>query len=180
MNTANQLTDEWRRSEPDIVVYLPKGVEQPDTDNEHFLVFPAPESGDLLALWTQSSCEGRGDNHLALARSADGESWSEPRGLVGATVDGQTLQASWGFPVISKQGRIYVFYTRETPTVDNNRCGSESPCDCWIQTACQSARRAQPRLAPTQASQSTGDSAYSGIRTALFAGEIPERRAAGR
>jgi len=116
--------EEWRRSNPDIVVYLPKEDGRADTDNEHFLVFVAPESGDLLALWTQSSCEGRGDNHLALARSQDGVSWSEPATIAGAVAGTDSLQASWGFPVVSKQGRVYVFYTRETPVVDNNRQGS--------------------------------------------------------
>ena len=116
--------EEWQRSNPDVVVYLPREDCRADTDNEHFLVSAAPKSGDLLALWTQSSCEGRGDNHLALARSRDGESWSDPVTIAGATPDGDSLQASWGFPVHSRQGRVYVFYTRETPVVDNNRQGS--------------------------------------------------------
>jgi len=47
---------EWRRSNPDIVVYLPKEGNFNDGDNEHFLVFESP-GGDLLAIWTQSSSE---------------------------------------------------------------------------------------------------------------------------
>ena len=116
--------EEWQRSYPDIVVYLPKEDGRADTDNEHFLVFEAPESGDLMALWTQSSCEGRGDNHLALARSRDGVSWSEPVTIAGTVPNGDPMQASWGFPVVSGKGRIYVFFTRETPVVDNSRQGS--------------------------------------------------------
>ena len=123
MSSAGEvdLSNEWRRSNPDIAVYLPRGDH--DTDNEHFLVFEAPHSGELLATWTQSSCEGRGDNHLVLARSADGEHWSDPIFLVGAKAEGEP-QASWGFPVVSITGRIYFFFTRETPVVDNNRQGS--------------------------------------------------------
>ncbi|MBO9611003.1 MAG: hypothetical protein J7639_33955, partial [Paenibacillaceae bacterium] len=44
---------EWRRSDPDIAVFIPREDEYTG-DNEHFLVFETP-GGDLLALWTQSS-----------------------------------------------------------------------------------------------------------------------------
>jgi len=122
--------EEWRRSRPDIVVYLPQGdavtdPELSDTDNEHFLVFESP-GGDLLAMWTQSSCEGRGDNHIVLARSTDGVCWSRPMWIAGTHYDTDELQASWGFPVISRKGRLYCFYTKELPVVDNHRqgCGS--------------------------------------------------------
>lgn len=115
---------EWRRSHPDIVVYLPKGGALNDTDNEHFLVFEAPQSDDLLAVWTQSSCEGRGDNHLVVARSADGEHWSPPQFLAGTRADGRGRQASWGFPVVARSGRIYCFFTKEIEIYDNDRQGS--------------------------------------------------------
>jgi len=113
---------EWQRSNPDIVVYLPPE----DTytgDNEHFLVFPSPQDDELLAVWTQSSCEGRGDNHLVFARSSDGKKWSEPQYVVGTERGKQNLQASWGFPVVARDGRIYLFYTKEGPVSDNSRQG---------------------------------------------------------
>ena len=115
--------NEWRRTNPDIVVYLPRAGQRNDTDNEHFLVFESP-AGELLAMWTQSSCEGRGDNHLVLARSADGVHWSDPAWIVGTHPGTDELQASWGFPVVARAGRIYCFYTKELPVVDNNRQGS--------------------------------------------------------
>jgi hypothetical protein len=58
---------EWKRTNPDIVVYRPKGSGIYDGDNEHFLVFEAPKSDELMAVWNQSSCEGRGDNHLVIS-----------------------------------------------------------------------------------------------------------------
>ena len=57
---ADPATD-WKRSKPDVVVYLPKGGSQHDGDNEMFIVFKAPKSDELLGMWTQSSVEGRGD-----------------------------------------------------------------------------------------------------------------------
>jgi hypothetical protein len=119
--TAQDQDTEWQRSEPDIVVFRPKGGDRHDTDNEHFLVFESPSGNGLLALWTQSSCEGRGDNHLVLARSTDGEEWSEPEMIVGTTAGGSEKQASWGFPVVSDTGRIYCFYTKEVDRFDNYR-----------------------------------------------------------
>ena len=69
-----EISKEWLRTNPDVVVYLPKGKE--DGDNEHFLVFEAPHSDELLALWTQSSVEGKGDNRAVIARSMDGKHWT--------------------------------------------------------------------------------------------------------
>jgi len=120
--TAGDPASEWQRSDPDIVVYLPRGETFHDTDNEHFLVFLSP-GGRLLAMWTQSSCEGRGDNRIMLARSKDGEKWCAPQRIAGTRPGSDEPQASWGFPVVSRSGRVYCFYTRETPDVDNNRQG---------------------------------------------------------
>lgn len=115
---------EWKRSNPDIVLYKPAGNESYDNDNEHFLVIKAPMSDELIATWTQSSCEGRGDNHLVIARSSDGVKWSEPKYIIGVKPGTSEKQASWGFPVVSIKGRIYFFYTKEIDIFDNNRQGS--------------------------------------------------------
>lgn len=104
---------EWRRSNPDFKVYIPKGNGLNDGDNEHFLVFESP-NGDLLALWTQSSVEGAGDNHLMLARSTNLVDWSEPKCIAGPYQGSKDAQASWGFPIVSRKGRIYVFYCQDS------------------------------------------------------------------
>ena len=115
---------EWQRTKPDIVVYIPKGAEAHDEDNEHFLVFPAPGGKELLAVWNQSSCEGRGDNRVVLARSGDGVKWSEPMFVRGARPGSKGRQASWPFPVVARStGRIYLFYTKETDLTDGNPQG---------------------------------------------------------
>ncbi len=115
--TAIQIGDiktDWRRSKPDYAVYIPKeGDIHNDGDNEHFLVVQSPKSGDLLAFWTQGLVEPSKDNHFMLSRSKDsGESWSEPIRLAGTTMGGSEPQASWGFPVVSKSGKIYALYTK--------------------------------------------------------------------
>ncbi|WP_262686852.1 sialidase family protein [Paenibacillus baimaensis] len=103
--------DEWKRSNPDITVFVPK-EDAYTGDNEHFLVFESPK-GEWLALWTQSSVEGHGDNHLVLSRSKDQLEWSEPVYVAGARRGERGGQASWGFPVVSEQGRMYIFYTKD-------------------------------------------------------------------
>ncbi len=113
-------TNEWLRTRPDLVVYLPrKPVPTPhgwvgggrDGDNEHFLVDFTPK-GDLLAIWTQGTSESAPDNRVVFARSTDeGKSWSAPSEIDGAT-KGPSLTASWGFPVTSRSGRIYCFYNK--------------------------------------------------------------------
>ena len=44
---------EWKRSNPDIKVFVPTGSAIYNGDNEHFLVFKAPKTDELLAMWTQ-------------------------------------------------------------------------------------------------------------------------------
>ena len=106
------IEDEYKRTQPDSIVYIPKeGDDYNDGDNEHFLVFNAPKSNELLAMWTQGSMEPSGDNHIMLARSADGVNWSQPLWITGTHKGTNETQASWGFPVVAKDtGRIYCFY----------------------------------------------------------------------
>jgi len=118
--------EEYLRSNPDIVVFRPTG-NAPDTDNEHFLVFESPKSG-LLACWTQSSCENFGNNHIVLARSADGMQWSRPVTVAGNDSESKDQkQASWQFPVVTRSGRIYMFYLQEGDKVDLDR-----PTSGWM------------------------------------------------
>ncbi len=122
------INKEWLRTNPDAIVYLPKG--ENDGDNEHFLVFEAPLSDEFLAIWTQSSVEGRGDNRAVFARSKNGKKWSEPIVIVGKGPGrSDKRQASWAFPIVSKKGRIYCFYTKETEKSDlRNHSGVMGCC----------------------------------------------------
>lgn len=118
------ITQEINRTNPDVIVFNPKGVKEYSGDNEHMLVVEAPLSDELLAFWTQSSCEGTGDNHTVLARSFDGMTWGVPKYLIGAKKGERNNQASWAFPIISKKGYIYLFYTKQLAKFDNSHCGS--------------------------------------------------------
>ncbi|MEZ5278292.1 MAG: sialidase family protein [Opitutaceae bacterium] len=106
------LETEIKRTSPDRVVYAPGSADRSsgDTGNEHFLVFHGP-SGGLMAVWTQSTYEGSGDQRIVFATGADeGRAWTRPRILAGPG-EGQGT-ASWGFPLLSRSGRIFVIYNR--------------------------------------------------------------------
>ena len=111
---AERAKAELRATRPDFVVFVPevKGGEVSDTGNEHFLAFDGPD-GSLMAVWTQSSAEAQPDQHIAFARSADeGLTWSRPRIIAGPKKAGDGHMASWGYPLVSRSGRIYVLYSQ--------------------------------------------------------------------
>jgi hypothetical protein len=108
------LKQEAQRSKPDYIVYIPQSLDGTthDTGNEHFLMFDGPD-GSLMAVWTQSTYEGAGDHRIMFTRSEDeGLTWSTPRWLVGPRWIGDGYMASWGYPLISKSGRIYVVWNQ--------------------------------------------------------------------
>ena len=99
---------------PDYVVFVPEvrdgGVS--DTGNEHFLAFDGPD-GSLMAVWTQSSGEAQPDQHITFSRSTDeGVTWSKAQVIAGPRRPGDGHIASWGFPMVSSRGRIYVLYSQ--------------------------------------------------------------------
>lgn len=118
------LDKEMSRSAPDYVVYVPKSLDGStyDTGNEHFLVFDGPD-GSLMAVWTQSSYEGGGDHRIMFSRSEDeGITWSGPLKIFGPDEPGEdSKMSSWGFPLLSKSGRIYVIWNQERGPVDLHR-----------------------------------------------------------
>lgn len=121
-----RIPKQLRITKPDFVVFVPEvtdtGVN--DTGNEHFLVFDGPD-GSLMAVWTQSSVENYSaampaDQHIAFARSTDeGVTWSKPRIIAGPKKAGDGCMASWGYPLVSKKGRIYVLYSQHIGKFDS-------------------------------------------------------------
>jgi len=105
---------ELARTKPDYVVYKPASADGSthDTGNEHFLVFDGPD-GSLMAVWTQSTVEGCDDQRIVFVRSDDeGITWTAPKTIAGGSIPGHGKMASWGFPMVSKSGRIYVLYNK--------------------------------------------------------------------
>ena len=116
-NNTDCYTDDWKRTEPDHVVYLPKTENGSDGYADHFVVAVTP-GGALLAMWTQSAAEGTRDSRVVFSRSLDGgESWTGPRLLAG-TENGRGVPAMFGFPVMSPGGRIYCLYNKHKSIVD--------------------------------------------------------------
>ena len=110
-----------RVTKPDYVVFVPEvnDGEVSDTGNEHFLVFDGPD-GSLMAVWTQSSAESQPDQHIAFSRSTDeGVTWSRPRIIAGPKRAGDGHMASWGYPLVSRSGRIYVLYSQHIGKFDS-------------------------------------------------------------
>lgn len=108
------MTLELQRTHPDYRVYQPRSLDghTHEGGNEHFLVFDGPD-GSLMAVWTQSSFEGEADQRIVFARSRDeGQTWTAPRVIAGPPPGTIGNMASWGFPLVSKRGRIYVLYSR--------------------------------------------------------------------
>ena len=121
------LKEQMAITSPDRVMFVPKQLEW-ESDNVHLYVVEHEKYGGLLAFWTQSTFEGTGNNHLVFAGSRDGgKTWSAPKFILGSHAmtreDAKNeAQASWGFPVVTRSGRIYLFYYRELlGVVDNHR-----------------------------------------------------------
>lgn len=113
MSTKNADV-EIRRTKPDFIVYKPHSMDgsTADTGNEHFLVFDGPD-GSLMAVWTQSTFEGKPDQRIVFSRSDDkGHKWTSPQVIAGCKPHLKDNMASWGFPMVSKKGRIYVLYSK--------------------------------------------------------------------
>lgn len=118
------LEEQMALTSPDYVMFVPRQTEG-ESDNVHLYVVEHEGYGGLLAFWTQSTVEGTGNNHLVMAGSRDGgKSWTSPRFLLGSRTLQRSpeAQASWGFPIVTRSGRIYLFYYRDIPgEVDNSR-----------------------------------------------------------
>ena len=125
IHSDKHLAEQIRLTNPDYVMFVPKQLEW-ESDNVHLYVVEHEKYGGLLAFWTQSTFEGTGNNHLVFAGSKDGgKTWTEPKYIIGSHAMTREdalkeAQASWGFPIVTKSGRIYLFYYREILGVKDN------------------------------------------------------------
>ena len=107
------FSDDWRRTDPDLVFYLPKEPQRCSEAVDHVLVEVTP-GGDLLAMWQNGTQADLSDHSVLYTRSSDGgRSWDDPEQIdPPGPKPGQV--ACFGFPVISASGRIYCFYNKGT------------------------------------------------------------------
>jgi hypothetical protein len=116
-----RLWKESRRTHPDFVVYIPRHYDgsMNDSHNEHLLVWQAKPQV-FMAVWTQSHGMRKQPplNRIMFARSNDGgKTWSPPQRIAGPnSVHDSTPMASWGFPMVSRKGRIYVVFNQNDGT----------------------------------------------------------------
>jgi len=109
---------EWRRTCPDLKVYIPSAELGDDAENQHFLVLPT-KRGAWLAVWTMATRENHMDQRVVVSRSIDkGATWTRPV-VIDGQADNNGQRASWGFPfVVPEMGRIYVFYNKNIGVTD--------------------------------------------------------------
>ena len=105
--------NELQRTNPDYVVYVPKGEQSGahDGTNHILTVLPGLNPGGLVAFWLQDSAEQAPDSHYVCSRSTDnGKNWSEPILIDGDKFDPKTGKdrCSFGTAFRNAKGRIYV------------------------------------------------------------------------
>ena len=115
---ADAYTKEWQHTSPDLVVFIPEADKGPETDNQHFIVFPL-KNGDFFAVWTTGYREGHANQHILFNKSKDrGVTWTKPVTLGASELierDGKQLYkegaGAWAFPIyVPDKNRIYIFY----------------------------------------------------------------------
>ncbi len=120
--------DELRRTNPDYVVYVPKGEASGvhDGTNHILTVIPGLTAGRLIAFWLQDSSEQAPDSHYVCATSIDnGMTWSEPIQLAGDGYDPETgkNRCCFGTAFRNAKGRIYVMLSLSSGHCDPHENG---------------------------------------------------------
>ena len=131
------LENEWERTEPDLLAFIPESFSGPGACNQHFLVVKTPP-GTFLGFWTQSTFENAADQRVVCSRSLDrGKTWSPPQTIDGPGPDDPpgTGLASWGFPIVApgllEDGghRVYYLYNKNVG-IDDAREDTTGPVRC--------------------------------------------------
>lgn len=123
LHDPKHLQEQLQFTKPDYVLFVPSQWDY-ESDNVHLYTVYHPALDGLIAFWTQSSVENKGNNHIVMAQSTDGgKTWTSPRFLLGSTQaqGGDEFQASWAVPMVSRSGKIYLFYYQEVGYRDFHR-----------------------------------------------------------
>ena len=103
-------TDDWLRTNPDYVIYLPKTPGERDEYADHIHVFYTP-GGDLMCIWTQAAYESAPDMRVVYSRSQDGGKTWLPIQVIDEPKH-KNITPALGFPLISRSGRMYCLYNQ--------------------------------------------------------------------
>ena len=106
-NDHSCYSDDWRRTNPDLVLHLPTETPQSPEYVDHVLVEHTPD-GALLAIWTMAVTDRA--HGVFFARSEDGGRTFTPAAMMDGPQGRPGQDCSFGFPVVSRAGRIYCFY----------------------------------------------------------------------
>ena len=86
-------SDEWKRTNPDLTIYLPEKDNSFDAVNQHFLVQKSP-TGAWLAFWTSAADEAEANQSVVISRSSDhGLTWSAPTVIDGRLMKDRNFKA---------------------------------------------------------------------------------------
>ncbi len=110
MTQTNPQT-EARRTDPDFVIYVPRGNDDSvESRNVHVIVTPTP-GGIFLATWTQADVLHGPNQRIVVSRSHDrGQTWTEPE-VIDEPEPGTEHIASWSNLVVAPEtGRVYCLY----------------------------------------------------------------------
>ncbi len=119
---------ELQRTNPDYVVYIPKGpaTGKRDGANHVVTVLPGLKPNSFVAFWLQDSAEQAPDSHYVCARSDDnGKTWTEPITIAGQNFDPQTGRdrCSFGTAFRNAKGRIYILLNHYSGYADPHENG---------------------------------------------------------
>ena len=119
---------ELKRTNPDYVVYIPKGPSAGKRDgaNHVITVLPGQNDRSLVAFWLQDSAEQAPDSHYVCSRSDDnGKTWTEPITIAGQNFDLKTGRdrCSFGTAFRNAKGRIYIMLNHYSGYADPHENG---------------------------------------------------------
>ena len=99
-------SSDWKRTQPDLVLYLPE--EPPYASEANDVLVEVTPGGDLLAIWTLATV-GRGPRQFGGVCAQQGQRGELDSECIAAPEKLGTY-CNFGWPVVSRSGRIYVFY----------------------------------------------------------------------
>ena len=116
---AEEVRPFWQRTSPDSAIYIPQG--ENDRCNQQVNAVLTPK-GTFVVVWTMAKAESSADQCVVASRSMDmGKTWSAPMVIDSrSTLEGDDA-ASYGWPLLSNNGRIYIFYLKNKGQIQVRR-----------------------------------------------------------